>query len=80
MLNASSSPLVQALCVPTPNVSVVALVVQVLNKTFAEEVNAAFKDIAKKELNEPNHFQQSSATSGAVNQRGQRSWLSPVFL
>jgi glyceraldehyde-3-phosphate dehydrogenase (NADP+) (phosphorylating) len=33
-----------ALRVPTPNVSVVDLVVQVEKKTFAEEVNAAFRD------------------------------------
>jgi len=30
--------------VPTPNVSVVDLVVQVEKKTFAEEVNQAFRD------------------------------------
>ncbi|KAE8705079.1 Glyceraldehyde-3-phosphate dehydrogenase A [Hibiscus syriacus] len=36
--------------VPTPNVLVVDLVVQVLKKTFAEEVNAAFKESAEKEL------------------------------
>eukprot|EP00877_Chromochloris_zofingiensis_P006706 jgi/Chrzof1/2289/Cz11g09290.t1 len=35
-----------ALRVPTPNVSVVDLVVQVEKKTFAEEVNQAFKDAA----------------------------------
>jgi glyceraldehyde-3-phosphate dehydrogenase (NADP+) (phosphorylating) len=35
-----------ALRVPTPNVSVVDLVVQVEKKTFAEEVNAAFRDAA----------------------------------
>merc|ERR1711966_393378 len=35
-----------ALRVPTPNVSVVDLVVQVEKKTFAEEVNAAFKEAA----------------------------------
>ncbi|KAF3435343.1 hypothetical protein FNV43_RR22430 [Rhamnella rubrinervis] len=40
-----------ALRVPTPNVSVVDLVVQVSKKTFAEEVNAAFRDSAEKELN-----------------------------
>ncbi|KAE8718460.1 Glyceraldehyde-3-phosphate dehydrogenase A [Hibiscus syriacus] len=40
-----------ALRVPTPNVSVVDLVVQVSKKTFAEEVNAAFKERAEKELN-----------------------------
>ncbi|KAA3479479.1 glyceraldehyde-3-phosphate dehydrogenase A, chloroplastic [Gossypium australe] len=39
-----------ALRVPTPNVSVVDLVVQVSKKTFAEEVNAAFKESAEKEL------------------------------
>ncbi|XP_056845267.1 glyceraldehyde-3-phosphate dehydrogenase A, chloroplastic isoform X2 [Raphanus sativus] len=39
-----------ALRVPTPNVSVVDLVVQVSKKTFAEEVNAAFRDAAEKEL------------------------------
>mmetsp|Transcript_31896 Transcript_31896/g.82560 ORF Transcript_31896/g.82560 Transcript_31896/m.82560 type:complete len:416 (+) Transcript_31896:162-1409(+) len=33
-----------ALRVPTPNVSVVDLVIQVEKKTFAEEVNAAFKE------------------------------------
>ncbi|MED6162703.1 hypothetical protein PIB30_073079 [Stylosanthes scabra] len=40
-----------ALRVPTPNVSVVDLVVQVSKKTFAEEVNAAFRESAEKELN-----------------------------
>jgi len=35
-----------ALRVPTPNVSVVDLVVQVEKKTFAEEVNAAFREAA----------------------------------
>jgi glyceraldehyde-3-phosphate dehydrogenase (NADP+) (phosphorylating) len=35
-----------ALRVPTPTVSVVDLVVQVENKTFAEEVNAAFREAA----------------------------------
>jgi glyceraldehyde-3-phosphate dehydrogenase (NADP+) (phosphorylating) len=35
-----------ALRVPTPNVSVVDLVVQVSKKTFAEEVNGAFRDAA----------------------------------
>ncbi|GFP89099.1 glyceraldehyde-3-phosphate dehydrogenase gapa2 chloroplastic, partial [Phtheirospermum japonicum] len=39
-----------ALRVPTPNVSVVDLVVQVEKKTFAEEVNAAFRESADKEL------------------------------
>ncbi|GFZ20966.1 glyceraldehyde 3-phosphate dehydrogenase A subunit [Actinidia rufa] len=39
-----------ALRVPTPNVSVVDLVVQVTKKTFAEEVNAAFRESADKEL------------------------------
>lgn len=36
--------------IPTPNVSVVDLVVQVSKKTFAEEVDAAFRDTAVKEL------------------------------
>ncbi|KAI3499075.1 hypothetical protein L1887_34868 [Cichorium endivia] len=40
-----------ALRVPTPNVSVVDLVVQVTKKTFAEEVNAAFREAADNELN-----------------------------
>lgn len=40
-----------ALRVPTPNVSVVDLVVQVSKKTFAEEVNDAFRQSAEKELN-----------------------------
>ncbi|KAK8939491.1 hypothetical protein KSP40_PGU002123 [Platanthera guangdongensis] len=40
-----------ALRVPTPNVSVVDLVVQVSKKTFAKEANAAFRDSAEKELN-----------------------------
>ncbi|EFJ29227.1 hypothetical protein SELMODRAFT_270825 [Selaginella moellendorffii] len=40
-----------ALRVPTPNVSVVDLVVQVEKKTFAEEVNAAFRESADKALN-----------------------------
>lgn len=35
-----------ALRVPTPNVSVVDLVVQVEKKTFAEEVNEAFREAA----------------------------------
>ncbi|CAN8312104.1 unnamed protein product [Cochlearia groenlandica] len=39
-----------ALRVPTPNVSVVDLAVQVSKKTFAEEVNAAFRDAAEREL------------------------------
>lgn len=39
-----------ALRVPTPNVSVVDLVVQVEKKTFAEEVNAAFREAASKDL------------------------------
>nr|1JN0_A Chain A, GLYCERALDEHYDE-3-PHOSPHATE DEHYDROGENASE A [Spinacia oleracea]1JN0_B Chain B, GLYCERALDEHYDE-3-PHOSPHATE DEHYDROGENASE A [Spinacia oleracea]1JN0_O Chain O, GLYCERALDEHYDE-3-PHOSPHATE DEHYDROGENASE A [Spinacia oleracea] len=39
-----------ALRVPTPNVSVVDLVVQVSKKTFAEEVNAAFRESADQEL------------------------------
>lgn len=40
-----------ALRVPTPNVSVVDLVVQVSKKTLAEEVNQAFRDAAANELN-----------------------------
>ena len=32
---------------PTPNVSVVDLVIQVEKKTFAEEVNAAFREAAE---------------------------------
>ncbi|KAK6796198.1 hypothetical protein RDI58_003899 [Solanum bulbocastanum] len=39
-----------ALCVPTPDVSVVDLVVQVSKKTFAKEANAAFREFANKEL------------------------------
>ncbi|ONK58699.1 uncharacterized protein A4U43_C09F15760 [Asparagus officinalis] len=39
-----------ALRVPTPNVSVVDLVIQVSKKTFAEEVNAAFRESADNEL------------------------------
>merc|ERR1712100_597308 len=39
-----------ALRVPTPNVSVVDLVVQVEKKTFAEEVNAAFREAADTRL------------------------------
>ncbi|KAL6845750.1 hypothetical protein ACP4OV_024325 [Aristida adscensionis] len=39
-----------ALRVPTPNVSVVDLVVQVSKKTLAEEVNQAFRDSAASEL------------------------------
>jgi len=39
-----------ALRVPTPNVSVVDLVVQVSKKTLAEEVNQAFRDSAATEL------------------------------
>jgi len=35
-----------ALRVPTPNVSIVDLVIQVEKKTFAEEVNAAFREAA----------------------------------
>ena len=35
-----------ALRVPTPNVSVVDLVIQVEKKTFAEEVNNAFREAA----------------------------------
>merc|ERR1712146_661128 len=40
-----------ALRVPTPNVSIVDLVVQVEKKTFAEEVNAAFREAADTSLN-----------------------------
>merc|ERR1711968_299846 len=40
-----------ALRVPTPNVSVVDLVIQVEKKTFAEEVNAAFREAADTYLN-----------------------------
>ena len=36
-----------ALRVPTPNVSVVDLVIQTEKKTFAEEVNEAFREYAK---------------------------------
>lgn len=36
-----------ALRVPTPNVSVVDLVLQVEKKTFAEEVNEAFREAAR---------------------------------
>ena len=32
---------------PTPNVSIVDLVIQVEKKTFAEEVNEAFREYAK---------------------------------
>eukprot|EP00270_Netrium_digitus_P010464 TRINITY_DN324_c0_g2_i2.p1 TRINITY_DN324_c0_g2~~TRINITY_DN324_c0_g2_i2.p1 ORF type:complete len:394 (-),score=110.33 TRINITY_DN324_c0_g2_i2:281-1462(-) len=39
-----------ALRVPTPNVSVVDLVVQTEKKTFAEEVNNAFREAANNEL------------------------------
>merc|ERR1712078_98161 len=39
-----------ALRVPTPNVSIVDLVVQVEKKTFAEEVNAAFREAADTKL------------------------------
>lgn len=39
-----------ALWVPTPNVSVLDLVVQVSRKTLAEEVNQAFRDAAANEL------------------------------
>ena len=39
-----------ALRVPTPNVSVVDLVVQVEKKTFAEEVNAVFREAADTHL------------------------------
>jgi len=39
-----------ALRVPTPTVSVVDLVVQVEKKTFAEEVNQAFRDAANRRL------------------------------
>jgi glyceraldehyde-3-phosphate dehydrogenase (NADP+) (phosphorylating) len=37
--------------VPTPNVSVVDLVIQVEKKTLAEEVNEAFRNAAANELN-----------------------------
>lgn len=40
-----------ALRVPTPTVSVVDLVIQVEKKTFAEEVNEAFREAAKGSLN-----------------------------
>jgi glyceraldehyde-3-phosphate dehydrogenase (NADP+) (phosphorylating) len=40
-----------ALRVPTPNVSVVDLVIQVEKKTFAEEVNAAFREAAAGPMN-----------------------------
>ncbi|KAK9918184.1 hypothetical protein WJX75_002057 [Coccomyxa subellipsoidea] len=40
-----------ALRVPTPNVSVVDLVIQVEKKTLAEEVNEAFRNAAANELN-----------------------------
>ena len=40
-----------ALRVPTPNVSIVDLVIQVEKKTFAEEVNEAFRDYAKGPMN-----------------------------
>ena len=36
-----------ALRVPTPNVSVVDLVIQTEKKTFAEEVNEAFREYAR---------------------------------
>ena len=36
-----------ALRVPTPNVSVVDLVIQTEKKTFAEEVNEAFREYSK---------------------------------
>ena len=36
-----------ALRVPTPNVSVVDLVIQTEKKTFAEEVNEAFRESAR---------------------------------
>eukprot|EP00475_Leptophrys_vorax_P028778 TRINITY_DN4186_c0_g2_i2.p1 TRINITY_DN4186_c0_g2~~TRINITY_DN4186_c0_g2_i2.p1 ORF type:complete len:410 (+),score=86.80 TRINITY_DN4186_c0_g2_i2:31-1230(+) len=39
-----------ALRVPTPNVSIVDLVIQTEKKTFAEEVNAAFREAANGEL------------------------------
>ena len=39
-----------ALRVPTPNVSVVDLVIQTEKKTFAEEINAAFRQAADNEL------------------------------
>lgn len=40
-----------ALRVPTPNVSIVDLVVQTEKKTFAEEVNNAFREAANGPLN-----------------------------
>ena len=40
-----------ALRVPTPNVSVVDLVIQTEKKTFAEEVNAAFREAAAGPMN-----------------------------
>lgn len=40
-----------ALRVPTPNVSIVDLVIQVEKKTFAEEVNGAFREAAAGEMN-----------------------------
>merc|ERR1711990_150495 len=40
-----------ALRVPTPNVSVVDLVVQVEKRTFAEEVNAAFREACAGPMN-----------------------------
>eukprot|EP00898_Chlorokybus_atmophyticus_P002265 jgi/Chlat1/3039/Chrsp208S03297 len=40
-----------ALRVPTPNVSIVDLVIQTEKKTFAEEVNAAFREAANGPLN-----------------------------
>jgi glyceraldehyde-3-phosphate dehydrogenase type I len=42
-----------ALRVPTPTVSIVDLVVQVEKKTFAEEVNAAFKEASEGVLSTP---------------------------
>ena len=39
-----------ALRVPTPNVSVVDLVIQTEKKTFAEEINGAFREAASKDL------------------------------
>ena len=39
-----------ALRVPTPNVSIVDLVIQTEKKTFAEEVNQAFREAAAGEL------------------------------
>ena len=43
-----------ALRVPTPNVSVVDLVIQTEKKTFAEEVNEAFREYSKGQGNVSN--------------------------